>query len=146
MTPEATRAAEALGLDATRRHIFICVKSSEQACCGGELAEKSWEHLKTRLIEALQATFSPRGIVLRAAPTTPTILAVGGSSREISLAGLPARYPISRGDLVSFSYGASPTFIKDSDQYAHGLNERVPLSNLAPSIRYYLSLFSDLSK
>ncbi|MFM5931890.1 MAG: M20/M25/M40 family metallo-hydrolase [Novosphingobium sp.] len=44
------------------------------------------------------------------------------------------------------SYGASPTFIKDSDQFAHGLNERVPLSNLAPSIRYYLSLFTDLSK
>lgn len=49
----------------------------------------------------------PRGIVLGA--TTPTILAVGGSSREISLAGLPAWYPISRGDLLSFSYGASPT-------------------------------------
>lgn len=44
------------------------------------------------------------------------------------------------------SFGASPTFIKDSDQFAHGLNERVPLSNLGPSIRYYLSLFTDLSK
>ena len=49
MTPEATRAAEALGLDATRRHVFLCVKSSEQACCGGELAAKSWDYLKTRL-------------------------------------------------------------------------------------------------
>ena len=49
MTPEAARAASALGLDATRRHIFLCVKSSEQACCGGELAAKSWEHLKTQL-------------------------------------------------------------------------------------------------
>ena len=49
MNPEAARAAAALGLDATRRHIFLCVKSSEQACCGGELAAKSWEHLKTRL-------------------------------------------------------------------------------------------------
>ena len=49
MNPEATRAAEALGLGATRRHIFLCVKSAEQACCGGELAAKSWEHLKTRL-------------------------------------------------------------------------------------------------
>ena len=25
------------------------MKSSEQACCGGELAAKSWEHLKTQL-------------------------------------------------------------------------------------------------
>jgi (2Fe-2S) ferredoxin len=49
MNPEAARAADALGLDATRRHIFLCVKSSEQACCGGELAAKSWEHLKTSL-------------------------------------------------------------------------------------------------
>jgi (2Fe-2S) ferredoxin len=46
---EAARAADALGLDATRRHVFLCVKSSGQACCGGELATKSWEHLKTRL-------------------------------------------------------------------------------------------------
>ena len=49
MNPEATRAAEALGLSATRRHIFLCVKSTEQTCCGGELAAKSWEHLKIRL-------------------------------------------------------------------------------------------------
>ncbi|MEY3549219.1 MAG: hypothetical protein RLZZ552_1588 [Verrucomicrobiota bacterium] len=49
MTPEAARAFAALGLDATRRHIFLCVKSSEQACCGGELAARSWEHLKARL-------------------------------------------------------------------------------------------------
>jgi (2Fe-2S) ferredoxin len=49
MTPDAARAAAALGLDATRRHIFLCVKSSEQACCGGEMAARSWEHLKARL-------------------------------------------------------------------------------------------------
>lgn len=49
MTPEAARAAEALGLDATRRHIFLCMKSSEQACCDGPLAARSWEHLKGRL-------------------------------------------------------------------------------------------------
>lgn len=49
MNPDATRAAEALGLAATRRHIFLCVKSTEQACCGGELSAKSWEHLKIRL-------------------------------------------------------------------------------------------------
>ncbi|MFM7742262.1 MAG: (2Fe-2S) ferredoxin domain-containing protein [Verrucomicrobiota bacterium] len=49
MNPEAARAAAALGLDATRRHIFLCVRASGQACCGGELAAKSWEHLKSRL-------------------------------------------------------------------------------------------------
>ncbi len=44
------------------------------------------------------------------------------------------------------SYGASPTFIKDSDDFAHGLNERVPLSNTAPGINFYISLFTDLTK
>ena len=44
------------------------------------------------------------------------------------------------------SYGMSPIFMKDSDDFSHGLNERVPLSNTAPGITYYLSLFTDLSK
>jgi acetylornithine deacetylase/succinyl-diaminopimelate desuccinylase-like protein len=44
------------------------------------------------------------------------------------------------------SYGASPSMIKDSDEFAHGLNERVPLSNIRPGIIYYLSLFTALSK
>jgi len=44
------------------------------------------------------------------------------------------------------SYGASPTFSKDSEDFAHGLNERVPLSNVAPGINYYLILLTDLSK
>lgn len=46
---DAATQARALGLEGTQRHIFLCVKSTEQACCGGELAVKSWEHLKTRL-------------------------------------------------------------------------------------------------
>lgn len=61
MTPETARAVAALGLDATRRHIFLCVKSSEQACCGGELAAKSWDHLKSRL---KQLGLSERGGIL----------------------------------------------------------------------------------
>jgi len=44
------------------------------------------------------------------------------------------------------SYGASPAFSKDSDDFAHGLNERVSLANLGPGITYYLSLIADLSK
>lgn len=44
------------------------------------------------------------------------------------------------------SYGASPVFIKDSDDFSHGLNERVPIDNIGPAITYYLSLFTDLSK
>ncbi len=44
------------------------------------------------------------------------------------------------------SYGASPVFIKESDEFSHGLNERTPVANIAPGISYYLSLFTDLSK
>lgn len=44
------------------------------------------------------------------------------------------------------SYGASPTFTKDSEDFSHGLNERVRLSNIAPGIDYYLVLLRELSK
>ncbi len=44
------------------------------------------------------------------------------------------------------SYGASPVFIKDSDEFSHGLNERVPVANIDPAISYYLVLLTELSK
>ncbi|TPG42494.1 M20/M25/M40 family metallo-hydrolase [Sphingomonas koreensis] len=44
------------------------------------------------------------------------------------------------------SYGASPVFIKESDDFSHGLNERTPVANIRPAIDYYLSLFPALSK
>ena len=44
------------------------------------------------------------------------------------------------------SYGSSPVFSKDSDDFAHGLNERVPVANIDPAITYYLSILTDLSK
>ncbi len=43
------------------------------------------------------------------------------------------------------SYGASATMIKDSDDYSHGLNERIPLLNIGPGITFYLSLLRDLA-
>ena len=43
------------------------------------------------------------------------------------------------------SYGASPLFIKNSDEFSHGLNERTPLSNLRPAIDYYLILLPTLA-
>ena len=44
------------------------------------------------------------------------------------------------------SYGASPVFIKDSEDFSHGLNERVPISNIQPAIDYYLILIPELAK
>ena len=43
------------------------------------------------------------------------------------------------------SYGASGTFMRDSDDYAHGLNERVPLANIERSLAYYRILLTDLA-
>ena len=44
------------------------------------------------------------------------------------------------------SYGISPVFIKDSDDFSHGLNERVEVRNIRPGLTYYFSLLSALSK
>jgi acetylornithine deacetylase/succinyl-diaminopimelate desuccinylase-like protein len=44
------------------------------------------------------------------------------------------------------SYGASPTFMKPSDDFSHGLNERMPVANIAPGINYYLSVVKALTK
>ncbi len=44
------------------------------------------------------------------------------------------------------SYGVSPLFIRESDRFSHGLNERVPVEDIRPSIAYLLSLFADLSR
>jgi acetylornithine deacetylase/succinyl-diaminopimelate desuccinylase-like protein len=44
------------------------------------------------------------------------------------------------------SYGVSPLFIKDSDRFSHGLNERIPVGDIQPSIAYMLSLLTDLAK
>jgi acetylornithine deacetylase/succinyl-diaminopimelate desuccinylase-like protein len=43
------------------------------------------------------------------------------------------------------SYGASPSFIKESDEFAHGLNERIPLLNVRPGVIYHLSVLTDLA-
>jgi acetylornithine deacetylase/succinyl-diaminopimelate desuccinylase-like protein len=44
------------------------------------------------------------------------------------------------------SYGASPVFIKPSEDFSHGLNERTPIADIPPAITYYLSVIPALSK
>lgn len=43
------------------------------------------------------------------------------------------------------SYGASASFIKESDDFAHGLDERVPLVNIKPGIAFYTALLRELA-
>jgi (2Fe-2S) ferredoxin len=45
---ELRECAESLGLDRTRRHIFLCVPRKAK-CCDSKEAEESWDYLKSRL-------------------------------------------------------------------------------------------------
>ncbi|MBV9932414.1 MAG: M20/M25/M40 family metallo-hydrolase [Alphaproteobacteria bacterium] len=44
------------------------------------------------------------------------------------------------------SYGASPVFTKNSEDFSHGLNERTPIANIRPAIDYYLTLVRELTQ
>jgi carboxypeptidase PM20D1 len=44
------------------------------------------------------------------------------------------------------AYGMSPIFLKDSDEYSHGLNERMELRNIKPGLVYYFTLLPALSR
>jgi carboxypeptidase PM20D1 len=43
------------------------------------------------------------------------------------------------------SYGAAASMIKESDEFSHGLNERMPLLNIRPGLTYYMSMMRDLA-
>ena len=89
-----------------------------------------------------------------ASPMRPDFVAAVDRAIKLSWPGVPIIPTQSSGasDSMWFrakgvpSYGISPIFIKDSDEFSHGLNERVQLSNIRPGLLYYFSLFTDLSK
>jgi acetylornithine deacetylase/succinyl-diaminopimelate desuccinylase-like protein len=43
------------------------------------------------------------------------------------------------------SYGVSSIFMKDSDVFIHGLNERIPVDAIAPALRHWQVLITDLA-
>lgn len=45
------RAANAVGIRATRRHIFLCCDQTKPKCCDRESSLESWSYLKKRLKE-----------------------------------------------------------------------------------------------
>lgn len=89
-----------------------------------------------------------------ASPLRPDLMAAVTKAMAKSYPGVPLVPSQSSGasDSMWFravgvpSYGLSPTFSKDSESFAHGLNERTRLSNIRPGITYYLSLITDLTK
>ena len=45
------KVASALGIDQTKRHIFLCSDQTNPKCCTKETGLESWEYLKGRLHE-----------------------------------------------------------------------------------------------
>ncbi len=97
---------------------------------------------------------SEGSVMTGASPVRPDLVAAVTKAIRLNYPGVPVFPSISAGasDSMWFrhenvpSYGVSPLFIKTADRFSHGLNERAPLANIGPSIDYFLSLFTDLSK
>jgi (2Fe-2S) ferredoxin len=51
MDAALSQAAQKLGLEKYRRHIFLCADQTEPKCCDRAASLKSWEYLKRRLVE-----------------------------------------------------------------------------------------------
>ena len=97
---------------------------------------------------------STGSVATDASPIRADLVAAVTKAIHIGYPGVPVFPTMSAGasDSMWFrhenipSYGVSPLFMKDSDRFAHGLNERVPVGDIQPSIAYMSSLFTDLSK
>jgi acetylornithine deacetylase/succinyl-diaminopimelate desuccinylase-like protein len=97
---------------------------------------------------------SEGSVATDASPMRPDVVDAITRAIHLGYPGVPVFPTMSAGasDSMWFrsehipSYGVSPLFIKDSDRFAHGLNERIPVGDLRPSMAYMLSLFTDLSK
>jgi carboxypeptidase PM20D1 len=94
------------------------------------------------------------GIATDASPIRPDLVEAITKAIHLGYPGVPVFPTMSAGasDSMWFrnehipSYGVSPLFIKDSDRFSHGLNERVPVADVRPSMAYMLSMLTDLSK
>jgi acetylornithine deacetylase/succinyl-diaminopimelate desuccinylase-like protein len=75
--------------------------------------------------EALSAAY--KGV-----PIIPSMGAGASDSMWFRVRGVP-------------SYGVAPIFMKDSEDFSHGLNERTPLANIAPGVAYWNLLIQRLS-
>ena len=44
------------------------------------------------------------------------------------------------------AFGVSATFIRSEDEFAHGLNERLPLATLDPGVKQWETVLRELAK
>jgi acetylornithine deacetylase/succinyl-diaminopimelate desuccinylase-like protein len=92
-------------------------------------------------------------VATAASPMRPDFIAAVEKSLAKAYPGIPVFPAMASGasDSMWFryhgvpSYGAGPMFMKPSDNFSHGLNERAPIANLQPAITYYVSLIPALS-
>ena len=88
-----------------------------------------------------------------ASPMRPDVVQAIEDGMRVAYPGVPVFAAMSSGasDSMWFrshgvpSYGISPIFIKNSDSFMHGLNERTPVSAIAPAMEDLLVLIPDLS-
>ena len=121
-------------------------------------------HSRAQIMEELQRVAADPAVQFKdvsegslatdASPIRPDVVDAITRAIHVGYPGVPVFPTMSAGasDSMWFrnehipSYGVSPLFIKDSDRFAHGLNERIPVDGVRPSVAYLLSLFTDLSK
>jgi carboxypeptidase PM20D1 len=121
-------------------------------------------HPRAQIMEELQRAaadpavqfkdVSQGSIATDASPIRPDVVDALTRAIHVGYPGVPVFPTMSAGasDSMWFrnehipSYGVSPLFIKDSDRFSHGLNERIPVGDVRPSMAYMLSLLADLSK
>jgi acetylornithine deacetylase/succinyl-diaminopimelate desuccinylase-like protein len=121
-------------------------------------------HPRAEIMEELRAVaadpavqfkdVSTGSVATDASPIRPDVVEAITRAIRIGYPGIPVFPTMSAGasDSMWFrnehipSYGVSPLFIKDSDRFSHGLNERIPVGDIKPSMAYMVSLFTELSK
>jgi carboxypeptidase PM20D1 len=121
-------------------------------------------HSRDEIMEELRRAAADRAVQFKdvsegsvatdASPLRADVVGAITRALQVSYPGVPVFPTMSAGasDSMWFrnqhipSYGVSPLFIKDSDRFSHGLNERIPVGDVRPSMAYLLSLFTDLSK
>ncbi|UZK66119.1 M20/M25/M40 family metallo-hydrolase [Sphingomonas sp. M1-B02] len=89
-----------------------------------------------------------------ASPLRPALMKVIAAAVHARFPGVPVVPVMSSGATDSMwfrgrgvaSYGVSPLFMKSSDSFAHGLNERIPVSEIAPAITFYKRVVRELAK
>jgi carboxypeptidase PM20D1 len=121
-------------------------------------------HPRAQIMEELRAAaadpavqfkdVSEGSVATDASPIRPDLVDAVTKAIHLGYPGVPVFPTMSVGasDSMWFrnehipSYGVSPLFIKESDRFSHGLNERIPVDDVRPAVDYLVSLLTDLSK